>query len=68
MPARLAFDVKKFAEEIDFFFRHAVREFGAASPCARRKSAPSRTSSSRSSSGPFPFPACSRIGTTTAGT
>lgn len=28
MPARLAFDVKKFAEEIDFFFRHAVREFG----------------------------------------
>ncbi len=28
IPTRLAFDVKKFAEEIDFFFRHAVREFG----------------------------------------
>ena len=27
-PARLAFDVKKFSEEIDFFFEHAVREFG----------------------------------------
>jgi N-acetylmuramate 1-kinase len=27
-PARLAFDVKKFAEEIDFFFAHAVRSFG----------------------------------------
>ncbi|MBI5419897.1 MAG: phosphotransferase [Deltaproteobacteria bacterium] len=27
-PARLAFDVKKFAEEIDFFFEHAVREYG----------------------------------------
>jgi len=28
IPARLAFDVRKFAEEIDFFFEHAVREFG----------------------------------------
>jgi aminoglycoside/choline kinase family phosphotransferase len=28
IPARLAFDVRKFAEEIDFFFAHAVREFG----------------------------------------
>jgi aminoglycoside/choline kinase family phosphotransferase len=28
MPARLAFDVPKFAEEIDFFFEHAVREYG----------------------------------------
>jgi N-acetylmuramate 1-kinase len=28
LPARLAFDVKKFAEEIDFFFAHAVRAFG----------------------------------------
>ncbi len=27
-PRRLAFDVKKFSEEIDFFFEHAVREFG----------------------------------------
>jgi len=26
-PARHAFDVQKFAEEIDFFFDHAVREF-----------------------------------------
>jgi len=28
IPARLAFDVAKFTGEIDFFFRHAVREFG----------------------------------------
>lgn len=28
IPARLAFDVRKFAEEIDFFFEHAVREYG----------------------------------------
>jgi aminoglycoside/choline kinase family phosphotransferase len=28
IPARLAFDVPKFADEIDFFFAHAVREFG----------------------------------------
>ncbi|MGE5189773.1 MAG: aminoglycoside phosphotransferase family protein [Gemmatimonadota bacterium] len=28
IPARLAFDVPKFAEEIDFFFEHAVREYG----------------------------------------
>ena len=28
IPARLSFDVKKFAEEIDFFFEHAVREYG----------------------------------------
>lgn len=28
IPARLSFDVKKLAEEIDFFFEHAVREFG----------------------------------------
>ena len=28
IPARLAFDVKKLAEEIDFFFLHAVREYG----------------------------------------
>lgn len=28
IPSRLAFDVPKFAEEIDFFFDHAVREFG----------------------------------------
>ncbi len=28
IPARLAFDVAKFAEEIDFFFLHAVREYG----------------------------------------
>ena len=27
-PARLFFDVRKFAEEIDFFFEHAVREYG----------------------------------------
>jgi N-acetylmuramate 1-kinase len=27
-PARLAFDVPKFAEEIDFFFEHAVRGYG----------------------------------------
>jgi hypothetical protein len=27
-PARLSFDVKKFAEEIDFFFEHAVRGYG----------------------------------------
>jgi len=28
IPARLAFDVAKLTGEIDFFFRHAVREFG----------------------------------------
>ncbi len=28
IPTRLAFDVPKFAEEIDFFFAHAVREYG----------------------------------------
>jgi aminoglycoside/choline kinase family phosphotransferase len=28
IPARLAFDVGKFAEEIDFFFEHAVRGYG----------------------------------------
>ena len=28
IPSRLAFDVPKFAEEIDFFFAHAVREYG----------------------------------------
>ena len=28
IPSRLAFDVRKFAEEIDFFFEHAVREYG----------------------------------------
>ncbi len=28
IPPRLSFDVRKFAEEIDFFFEHAVREFG----------------------------------------
>ena len=28
IPTRLAFDVAKFSGEIDFFFRHAVREFG----------------------------------------
>ncbi len=28
IPARLAFDVPKFAEEIDFFIVHAVREYG----------------------------------------
>ncbi len=28
IPARLAFDVPKFAEEIDFFLAHAVREYG----------------------------------------
>lgn len=28
IPSRLAFDVRKFAEEIDFFFDHAVREYG----------------------------------------
>ncbi len=28
LPSRLAFDVRKFAEEIDFFFEHAVREYG----------------------------------------
>ena len=28
IPTRLSFDVAKFAGEIDFFFRHAVREFG----------------------------------------
>jgi len=28
ISARLAFDVRKFAEEIDFFFEHAVREYG----------------------------------------
>ncbi|GAB4362745.1 MAG: phosphotransferase [Deltaproteobacteria bacterium] len=28
IPSRLAFDVNKFAEEIDFFFEHAVREYG----------------------------------------
>lgn len=28
IPSRLAFDVRKFAEEIDFFFQHAVREYG----------------------------------------
>ncbi|MBF8258824.1 MAG: APH protein [Actinobacteria bacterium] len=28
MPSRLAFDVRKFSEEIDFFFEHAVREYG----------------------------------------
>jgi len=28
IPSRLAFDVRKFAEEIDFFFVHAVREYG----------------------------------------
>jgi len=31
IPPRLAFDVRKFAEEIDFFFDHAVREFGGIS-------------------------------------
>lgn len=29
IPAKLAFDVEKFAWEIDFFFEHAVRGFGA---------------------------------------
>ncbi len=28
IPRRLAFDVPKFAEEIDFFIAHAVREYG----------------------------------------
>ncbi len=28
IPRRLAFDVAKFAEEIDFFFEHAVRGYG----------------------------------------
>jgi len=28
IPARLAFDVRKFSEEIGFFFEHAVRGFG----------------------------------------
>ncbi len=28
IPARLAFDVNKFAEEIDFFFENAVRKYG----------------------------------------
>jgi len=28
IPSRLAFDVRKFSEEIDFFFEHAVREYG----------------------------------------
>lgn len=28
IPSRLAFDVEKFAWEIDFFFEHAVREYG----------------------------------------
>ena len=28
IPARLSFDVAKLTAEIDFFFRHAVREFG----------------------------------------
>jgi N-acetylmuramate 1-kinase len=28
IPLRLSFDVPKFTEEIDFFFRHAVREYG----------------------------------------
>jgi aminoglycoside/choline kinase family phosphotransferase len=28
IPSRLAFDVGKFAGEIDFFFEHAVREYG----------------------------------------
>ncbi|MCL2103066.1 MAG: phosphotransferase [Syntrophorhabdaceae bacterium] len=28
IPARLSFDLAKFGEEIDFFFEHAVREFG----------------------------------------
>jgi aminoglycoside/choline kinase family phosphotransferase len=28
IPSRLAFDVDKFAWEIDFFFEHAVREYG----------------------------------------
>jgi aminoglycoside/choline kinase family phosphotransferase len=31
IPARLAFDVAKFAEEIDFFFEHAVRGYGGIS-------------------------------------
>ncbi len=29
IPPRLSFDVPKFTEEIDFFFEHAVREYGA---------------------------------------
>ena len=28
IPSRLSFDIRKFSEEIDFFFLHAVREFG----------------------------------------
>jgi len=28
LPPRLSFDVAKFTEEIDFFFQHAVREYG----------------------------------------
>lgn len=28
IPSRLAFDVRKFTEEIDFFFEHAVRGYG----------------------------------------
>jgi aminoglycoside/choline kinase family phosphotransferase len=28
IPSRLAFDVEKFAEEIDFFFENAVRRYG----------------------------------------
>jgi aminoglycoside/choline kinase family phosphotransferase len=28
IPARLSFNVGKFAEEVDFFFDHAVREYG----------------------------------------
>ena len=31
IPARLAFDMTKFGEEIDFFFEHAVRGYGGLS-------------------------------------
>jgi aminoglycoside/choline kinase family phosphotransferase len=61
IPARLAFDLAKFAGEIDFFFLHAVRGFGGI-PLREGRSAPSRISSPRSSSASSPFRGCWRTG------
>ena len=39
IPARLSFDLAKFGEEIDFFFEHAVREYGGISLSDREERA-----------------------------
>jgi len=39
IPARLAFDMKKLGEEIDFFFEHAIKEYGGIPLSDREKRA-----------------------------